>query len=151
MVLAILELQFSSPDPNLARGLVSRLPSIISNNLSGSIVILIMFLFLSLSRLGLWIFDLTTQEITQTRVPSSQRASFAGTEMSFVSLFELTQWIVSAILSRPQDFKWLALGSLGAVACSSAMYAAWVRIQRGHLTHWDAVGKHCHCLRSRAS
>ncbi|MCJ1286286.1 hypothetical protein MMC26_005631 [Xylographa opegraphella] len=104
----------------------------------------VMFTFLSLSRLGLWVFDLTTQEITQTGVQSRIRSSFAGIEMAFVSFFELSQWLLAAVVSRPEQFHWLALGSLGAVLCSTCMYACWVRGQRGHLTHWDRLGQACY-------
>lgn len=107
------------------------------------IITLSMFAFLSFSRLGLWVFDLTTQEITQTRIPEDTRSAFAGTEMSFVSLFELAQWIVAAVWSRPDQFRWLALMSFGAVTCASVMYAYWVRRQRGHLMHLARLGKKC--------
>ena len=109
-----------------------------------------LFTFLSLSRLGLWTFDLTIQELTQTRVPPHTRSSFAGTEMSFVSVFELGNSIAAAILSRPEDFRWLALGSLGAVGLSTCMYAIWVRQQRGHLVHWERIGKGCSRSKARA-
>ena len=104
----------------------------------------VMFTFLSLSRLGLWVFDLTTQEITQTGVQNQKRSSFAGTEMAFVSFFELSQWVLAAIFSRPEHFHLLALGSLGAVLCSACMYSLWVRAQRGHLMHWERLGKGCY-------
>lgn len=105
---------------------------------------IVMFTFLSVSRLGLWVFDLTTQEITQTHVAPEQRSSFAGTEMAFVSLFELSQWILGAIISKPEDFRWIALISTGAVGLSTGMYAFWVRRQRGHLMHWERIGKGCY-------
>jgi len=94
-----------------------------------------MFFSLSFSRLGLWVFDMTTQEITQTGVPPAQRSSFAWTEMAFVSLIELTQWIVAAILNKPERFRWISLGRFAAVGCSSVAYTVWVRPQRGHLVH----------------
>jgi len=98
-----------------------------------------LFTFLSLSRLGLWTFDLTTTETTQLLVPASTRSSFGGTEQSLVAFFELLQWVAAAVWSRPDQFPWLALGSLGAVAVSAGMYASWVRGKRGHLVHLDVV------------
>ncbi|KAG4432221.1 hypothetical protein IFR05_012302, partial [Cadophora sp. M221] len=100
-----------------------------------------LFTFLSLSRLGLWIYDLTTQQLTQTLTSPSTRSSFTGVEYSFVSLFELAQNIMAIILSRPGDFKWIALVSLLAVGLSTGMYAAWVARMRGHLVHWERLGK----------
>lgn len=102
-----------------------------------------LFTFLSASRLGLWIYDLTTQQLTQTLVPPSSRSSFAGVENSFVSFFELSQHVATIALSRPEQFRYLAVGSWGAVAVSVCLYAGWVRRERGHLVHWEVLGKGC--------
>lgn len=110
-----------------------------------------MFSFLSFSRLGLWVFDITTQELTQTYVAPTTLASFAGTEMFFVSLFGLSQWILAATISRPEQFRWLALVSLGTVACSTGMYASWVMRHRGHLMHWERLENLWPCAKTRAS
>jgi iron-regulated transporter 1 len=109
----------------------------------------ILFFFLSISRLGLWIYDLTTQQLTQTMTLPSQRSSFTGVEYSFVSLFELAQYIVTMILHRPEQFKWIALMSWIAVAISTIAYAGWVWRMRGHLVHWEKLGKSCKCAEVR--
>lgn len=108
---------------------------------------LTLFFFLSSSRLGLWIYDLTTQQLTQTMTEPSQRSSFAGVENSFVSMFELLQNIVIIVLSRPEQFRWVAGMSFGAVSISTVMYTAWVWRMRGHLVHWDTIMKSCQCVR----
>ena len=82
-------------------------------------------------------------------VAPSQRSSFTGVEYSFVSLFELMQNVVAIALSRPEEFKWIALMSLGAVAGSTVAYAAWVSKMRGHLVHWEKIGKGCECVNVR--
>lgn len=150
VVLAIIQIRPSqNVDPP-----VNLTTHFITNNSPGSsisIATISMFSFLSFSRLGLWVFDITTQELTQTYVAPKTLASFAGTEMSFVSLFELSQWILAAIISRPEQFGWLALVSLGAVACSTAMYSFWVMRHRGHLVHWERIEKLLYCAKVRAS
>ncbi|TVY93896.1 Solute carrier family 40 member [Lachnellula willkommii] len=129
------------------------LPTIISRILgpiaSQPLLAFPLFFFLSISRLGLWIFDLTTQQLTQTMNPASQRSSFAGVEYSFVSLFELAQHVVAIVLHRPEQFKWIALMSLGATAISTVAYAGWVWKMRGHLVHWERIGKGCECVKVR--
>jgi iron-regulated transporter 1 len=108
---------------------------------------LTLFFFLSSSRLGLWIYDLTTQQLTQTMTEPSQRSSFAGAENSFVSMFELLQNIAIIVFSRPEQFRWVAGMSFGAVSISTVMYAAWVWRMRGHLVHWDTIIKSCECVK----
>ncbi|KAJ8058287.1 hypothetical protein OCU04_012481 [Sclerotinia nivalis] len=100
---------------------------------------LLLFTALSFSRLGLWIFDLTTQQLTQTLVTPTQRSSFTGCEYSLVAFFELGNNVMAMVWSRPEQFKWVALVSLGAVGFSAVMYAGWVRSVRGHLVHWERV------------
>lgn len=108
-----------------------------------------LFFFLSTSRLGLWIYDLTTQQITQTMTRPTQRSSFAGVENSFVALFELLQNVVAIILHKPEQFKWIAGMSWVAVAVSTIMYSAWLWKMRGHLVHWDFILKSCECVKIR--
>ncbi|KAH0542702.1 hypothetical protein FGG08_002937 [Glutinoglossum americanum] len=93
---------------------------------------LALFSFLSFSLLCRWIYNLTTQQLTQTRVPTPQRASFGGTEMSIVSSVSLVHWISAVVWHAQSDFKWLALGSFIAVGGSAWMYSAWVRGQMRH-------------------
>jgi len=105
-----------------------------------------LFFFLSISRLGLWIYDLTTQQLTQTMTIPSQRSSFTGVEYSFISLFELAQFIITIVLHKPEQFKWIALMSWLAVAVSTVADAGWVWKMRGHLVHWEKFGKGCKCV-----
>ncbi|KAH9212610.1 hypothetical protein DL95DRAFT_436686 [Leptodontidium sp. 2 PMI_412] len=136
----------SSSSPESGPGPESFLPNLLTAVIphpSPPLLAFTLFTFLSLSRLGLWIYDLTTQQLTQTLTSPSTRSSFTGVEYSFVSLFELAQNIMAIILSRPKDFKWIALVSLLAVGLSTGMYAAWVARMRGHLVHWERLGKGC--------
>ncbi|PMD17489.1 hypothetical protein NA56DRAFT_605825 [Hyaloscypha hepaticicola] len=126
--------------------LVSR---ILGSITSQPLLAFVLFFFLSLSRLGLWIYDLTTQQLTQTMTSPSQRSSFTGVEYSFVSMFELGQHIVAIVLHRPEQFKWIALMSWAAVAISTLIYAGWVWRMRGHLVHWERLSKSCECMNIR--
>ena len=71
-----------------------------------------MFSFLCLSRLGLWVLDISIQELPQICVPADSLASFAGTIMSFVALFELCHWVLVAAVSRPEQCGWLGVVQL---------------------------------------
>ncbi|KAI3318382.1 Ferroporti-1 [Xylariaceae sp. AK1471] len=99
-----------------------------------------LFSFLAFSRLGVWIYDLTTQQLTQTLVHKTQRASFAGVENSVVNVFEVLGAGAAIAFPRVEQYRWLALASLVCVLISWCMYTAWVRSQRGHLVHWEKFG-----------
>ncbi|KAK7757786.1 hypothetical protein SLS62_000164 [Diatrype stigma] len=103
---------------------------------------LALFAFLALSRFGVWIFDLTTQQLTQTPslVPAHRRSTFAGVEASVVNLFELLGAAAAVALPATRQFPLLALASFGAVLAGWVMYVVWLRGRRGHLVHWEKIG-----------
>ncbi|KAI5919247.1 Ferroportin1-domain-containing protein [Camillea tinctor] len=107
---------------------------------------ILLFSFLAFSRLGVWVFDLTTQQLTQTLVAPTQRSSFAGVENSVVNVFELLGAGTAIAFPRTEQYRWLALASLVSVVVSWLMYAVWVHRQRGHLVHWEKLGEGF-CLR----
>ncbi|KAI1151597.1 Ferroportin1-domain-containing protein [Nemania diffusa] len=100
----------------------------------------VLFSFLAFSRLGVWIYDLTTQQLTQTLVHRTRRSSFAGVEGAVVNAFEVLGAAAAVAFPRVEQYRWLALASLIAVAGSWGMYAWWVRSRRDHLVHWEKIG-----------
>lgn len=50
--------------------------------------------------------------------------------MSFVSLFELCQWVLVAAVSRPDQFVWVAGSSAVTVGAAAGMYGFWF-VRRG--------------------
>jgi len=84
-----------------------------------------LFSLLSLTRIGHWMFDLMIQELEQVEIPPSQRSTFAGTEQSFRAFFQLSHWGATVIWNRPEDFKWLALGSLVVLGIGVSVFAVW--------------------------
>ncbi|KAI1503228.1 Ferroportin1-domain-containing protein [Biscogniauxia marginata] len=110
---------------------------------------IVLFSFLAFSRLGVWVFDLTTQQLTQTLVAPHQRSSFAGVENSVVNVFELLGAGAAIAFPQTEQYRWLALASFVAVVISWLMYAGWVRGQRGHLVHWEKLGRGL-CLKERS-
>ncbi|CAJ2513424.1 Uu.00g015430.m01.CDS01 [Anthostomella pinea] len=116
---------------------------------------IIMFSFLAFSRLGVWIFDLTTQQLTQTMVPENQRSSFAGVENSVVNVFELLGAGSAVAFPHTEQYRWLALVSLLTVMIAWAMLAVWYTTQLLWVNqiHFIAagcpsLGFHLHLIRS---
>ncbi|CZR60910.1 related to ferroportin 1 [Phialocephala subalpina] len=153
LIPVVVALWHMSPNPTSPPDSTSTIQSLFTNPIpSLPLLTLVMFTFLSLSRLGLWIYDLTTQQLTQTLVPPTQRSSFTGIEYSFYNLFELLQNVAAMVFDKSEEFKWLGIMSLAAVGSSVVMYAGWVWWVRGHLVHWERVagcGKGCAGERKR--
>ncbi len=87
---------------------------------------LLVFIFLGLSRLGLWTHNMAVQQVAQTRVAARHRVEFSGVEMTFVSAAEIGRWASSAVWSRPADFTGIAAAGLASVVVCWALFAAWV-------------------------
>ena len=106
------------------------------------------------SRLGLWGFDLSVQFIVQdvksafsfwhpsytlTKIsqgaPSSSRGRFSACEMALQNLFELLSFASIIVAPRPDQFFYPILVSYFAVVLAAACFAAFVRMERGHLFH----------------
>jgi iron-regulated transporter 1 len=73
------------------------------------------------------------QELGQVEIPASQRSTFAGTEQSFNSLFALGHWAATVGWSRPEQFRYLALGSFLVCGLGVGVFVWWERkpIQKG--------------------
>lgn len=56
-------------------------------------------------------------------------------EAAFQNLFELASYGTTIIFSRPEQFKWPVVVSIGAVYLAGGLYAGFVRKRRGHLFH----------------
>jgi iron-regulated transporter 1 len=70
---------------------------------------------------------LMVQELGQVEIPASQRSTFAGTEQSFNSLFGLCHWAATVVLNRPEQFRFLALGSFAVSGVGVGVFAWWSR------------------------
>jgi iron-regulated transporter 1 len=96
------------------------------------IIPITLFAFLSLSRVGHFMVHLMVQELGQVEIPASQRSTFAGTEQSFNSLFAFCHWAATVGWNRPEQFRYLALGSVLVCGLGVGVFAWWERkpIQR---------------------
>lgn len=63
------------------------------------------------------------------------RGSFSATEASFQNLFELMGYATTLIFFKPEQLTVPVAISVGSIALAGAVYAAWVRKERGHLVH----------------
>lgn len=90
---------------------------------------------MSVSRIGLWVFDISETMLMQQMVDNSQIGSISGWQHSLCNVFDLSQFVLIAIVSDPNDFIIPATVSLGAVVAASISYTVFVKQERGHLFH----------------
>lgn len=90
---------------------------------------------MSVSRIGLWVFDITETILLQQMVDNSQIGSISGWQHSLCSVFDLSQYVLTAVVSDPNDFIIPASVSLCAVVAASISYTYFVKQERGHLLH----------------
>ena len=78
---------------------------------------------LALSRFGLWSFDLAVNQVMQETVDVGALGVVCGVQSSLQSLFQMGAYVAGAVVSRPEDFPWLMVGSCVAVASAALLFA----------------------------
>src|SRR5579859_1157976 len=91
--------------------------------------------FVSISRLGLWGFDLSEQYLVQQEIDENTRGEFSTTEAALQSFFDVLQYLTTIIFARPDMFKYPVVISCISVGMAFCVYALFVRKRRGHLVH----------------
>jgi len=89
-----------------------------------------------LARYGLWLVDLTVNQILQERVAEERRGVVNGVQDSINNTFDLLKCVFVILLPSEETFGLLIFISFASINFGWLMYALYSRSQRGHLFHF---------------
>lgn len=84
-----------------------------------------LMLGISLSRFGLWSFDISVNQVLQMCIPENIFAKVFGVQQSFQSLFQMAAYVITLLFPNPRYFVWLMLGSDAVVLLASLLFSSW--------------------------
>jgi len=94
-----------------------------------------------LARFGLWIVDLTINQILQERVEESVRGTVNGVQDSLNNSLDLIKCILVIFLPNRETFGLLIILSYVSINIGWLMYCMYSQKQRGHLFHFSQFVK----------
>ncbi|GAA99157.1 hypothetical protein E5Q_05849 [Mixia osmundae IAM 14324] len=99
---------------------------------------MLLFGGMAASRIFLWSFDLIQLKQLQTMLADHpRRNAITALQFSTQNMLDLCKYVLTIIVSQPQDFKWAALVSYLAVCAGAFCYLVFLRRLRGHIVHLD--------------
>ncbi|KAK0458031.1 iron transporter [Desarmillaria tabescens] len=95
---------------------------------------------MALSRVGLWMFDLAQLQILQEALEHHpRRNTLTALQYSLMNTFDMLKYVLTMILSDPQQFRWAGLVSWIVVFFGGLLYGVYVYKSRGHIVHVEWV------------
>jgi len=98
--------------------------------------VLVLLTGIILARFGLWVVDLTINQLLQEKVAEDVRGVVNGVQDSLNNTLDLLKCILVIILPAQETFALLIFASFLSVNFGWFMYALYSRSQRGHLFHF---------------
>merc|ERR1712013_7558 len=99
-----------------------------------------------LARFGLWIVDLTVNQLLQEKVEEEVRGVVNGVQESMGNSLDLAKCILVILLPAEETFGLLIIASFTSVSLGWLLYALYSRQQRGHLFHFQRLAASLSCI-----
>lgn len=91
--------------------------------------ILFLMLSMALSRFGLWLTDLTINQIIQESVKESERGVIGGVQGSLNRIFDLIKYVCVVFLSDVRQYGYLVIISASSIFTAICLYMVYVVLQ----------------------
>ena len=111
-------------------------PELIPDEFSISSALIFMLIGVICCRTGIWLFDLSVQQLLQENVKEEERGVVNGVMKSMMCFNDMLNYVLVIAAPRPENFQILTIISVGMVTLALTFYAAYVRKVRGHLFHF---------------
>merc|ERR1719266_2392463 len=99
-----------------------------------------------LARFGLWVVDLTVNQLLQEKVEEEVRGVVNGVQESLNNSLDLAKCILVILLPAEETFGLLIIASFTSVSLGWLLYALYSREQRGHLFHFRRLAASLACM-----
>merc|ERR550517_1964611 len=99
-----------------------------------------------LARFGLWVVDLTVNQLLQEKVEEEVRGVVNGVQESLNNSLDLAKCILVILLPAEETFGLLIIASFTSVSLGWLLYALYSRQQRGHLFHFQRLAASLSCI-----
>jgi len=99
-----------------------------------------------LARFGLWVVDLTVNQLLQEKVEEEVRGVVNGVQESLNNSLDLAKCILVILLPAEETFGLLIIASFTSVSLGWLLYAIYSRQQRGHLFHFRKLAESLTCM-----
>merc|ERR1719209_2268122 len=99
-----------------------------------------------LARFGLWVVDLTVNQLLQEKVEEEVRGVVNGVQESLNNSLDLAKCILVILLPAEETFGLLIIASFTSVSLGWLLYALYSRQQRGHLFHFRRLAASLACM-----
>ena len=93
-----------------------------------------------LSRTGIWLLDLSVTQLQQENIPEHERGIVGGVQYALNEFFDLSHFIITIFLPRPNEFGYLTLISFGAITTSAIIFQIFVyRFRRRRKVEYETL------------
>lgn len=86
----------------------------------------------AVSRIGLWVFDISVTLLYQEHVPQGVRGLVGGTQQSLMSFFTMTAGCLGLLFHRPEQFWVIATTGYASIGVAALLYTAGIFCRGQH-------------------